>query len=125
MTRMLLALFVAVAASAPAAMQASAQSASDGYAQIANLKASEAAERAHVRDVLSEPGVRAVAAEAGLDIEDAESAVGLLDGATLATAADLASQIQAQLAGGQERVSIRTTTLIIILLLVIIVILID
>jgi hypothetical protein len=85
------------------------------------------ADREAIRRVLARQAVRDVAARVGLDapaMARAESAVALLDGADLATAAEYARTIDQDLAGGATTIVITTTTIIIILLLVILIILI-
>ena len=79
------------------------------------------ADRAVIRDVLTRPQVREVAARAGLDIVRAEATVAMLDGKDLQEAAEQARQVQKDLAGGGT-VTMSTTTIIIILLVVILVI---
>ena len=82
----------------------------------------EQADRDAIRNVLQNPGVRNVAARAGLPIEKAESAVSTLQGDELRQAANQARLIDAQLAGGSDTFVISTTTLIIIILLIILLI---
>lgn len=83
---------------------------------------SEAADRAVVDRVLSRDEVRAVAEDAGLDVERAQDAVQLLEGEELARVASLAADAEDQLAGGQSTVTITTTTIIIVLLILILLI---
>lgn len=82
----------------------------------------EGADRALLKRVLSTEQVRSVGEDAGLDVERARSAVGLLDGAALGRVAALAQDVDDQLAGGQSTVTITTTTIILVLLILILLI---
>ena len=77
------------------------------------------ADRAVVQRLLARPDVRALAAEIGLDVRRAETAVATLDGAELGELAAHARQAEQGLAGGQSTVRISTTLIIIALLVVI------
>lgn len=81
------------------------------------------AQRERVRQLLQRPEVRALAGQIGLDLRQAESAVGTLEGQQLADAAAQAERMNSALAGGQSRITISTTFLIIALLLLIVLIL--
>jgi hypothetical protein len=81
------------------------------------------AQRDRVRQLLQRPEVRELAGQVGLDLRQAESAVGTLEGQQLADAAAQAERIENALAGGQSRITISTTFLIIALLLLIVLIL--
>lgn len=79
------------------------------------------ADRAVVLRLLERPDVRALAAEAGLDVRRAQSAVATLDGDRLAELASQARHAEQALAGGQGGGSVTLSyTLIIIGLLVLI-----
>jgi hypothetical protein len=81
------------------------------------------AQRERVRQLLQRPEVRELAGQLGLDLRQAESAVGTLEGQQLAEAAVQAERVDNALAGGQSRITISTTLLIIGLLLLIVLIL--
>lgn len=78
------------------------------------------ADRAVVLRVLARPDVRTLAAEVGVDIRRAESAIATLDGDQLAQLASRARQAEQALAGGQGGSVTLSYTLIIIGLLVLI-----
>ena len=80
------------------------------------------ANRAIVQRLLARPDVQALAAEIGLDVRRAETAVATLDGAQLSELAAHARQAEHGLAGGQGSVRISTTLIIIALLVVILLI---
>jgi hypothetical protein len=80
------------------------------------------ADRAAVQRLLARPDVQALAAEVGLDIRRAQSAVATLDGEQLSNLASHAREAEQQLAGGQGSVRISTTLIIIALLVVILLI---
>ncbi len=90
---------------------------------VAAAAARAESDRAAIRRVLARQEVKDVAARLGVDMTRADSAVRLLDGAELTQAAEYASQIEQDLAGGATTVVITTTTIIIILLIIIIIIL--
>jgi hypothetical protein len=79
----------------------------------------DGADRQAIQTLLGQPGVREIAESAGLDVERAHAAVGLLSGQELR---DLASQAREANAGigGDRTITITATTLIIILLIVLI-----
>jgi hypothetical protein len=91
----------------------------DIQAQIDRRIDSESGDRQAVQDLLRRPEVRRVAGAAGLDIERASAAAGLLSGQELKDIAASAHEINAGV-GGRESVTIAVTTLIIIALLIII-----
>jgi hypothetical protein len=78
-------------------------------------------DRAAIRDALSRPEVREMAARMGLDMDRAMRAVDALSGQDLDRAAAAARQVNDQLVGGATLV-ISTTTIIIALLVVILLI---
>src|SRR5687768_17160683 len=80
------------------------------------------ADRAVVQRLLARPDVRALAAEIGLDVRRAQSAVAALDGAQLTELAAQARQAEEGLAGGQGSIRISTTLIIIALLVLILLI---
>lgn len=79
------------------------------------------ADRAVVQRLLERPDVRALAAEVGLDVRRAQTAVATLDGDQLSQVAAQARQAEQQLAGGQS-LTISYTLIIIALLVVILLI---
>jgi len=72
--------------------------------------------------VLNLPQVRAVAGQAGLDLQTAKTAVAAFDAKDLSVVASQARQVEQSLAGGQGKVVISTTMIIIALLVVILII---
>jgi pyruvate/2-oxoglutarate dehydrogenase complex dihydrolipoamide acyltransferase (E2) component len=80
-------------------------------------------DRAVVLRALEQPAVRKLAAELGVDIRRAESAVGTLDGEPLTRLAAQAERVNDALAGGQGSVTISYTLIIIGLLVLILLIL--
>jgi hypothetical protein len=79
-------------------------------------------DRAVVQRLLARPDVRAVAAQMGVDLRRAETAVATLDGEQLSTLASHARQAEQELTGGQGSIRISTTLIIIALLVVILLI---
>jgi hypothetical protein len=108
---------------APAAAQETPVTGAELDAALEARAGSTEADRAAVSRVLDRPEVAKVAEQMGVDIAAAKGAVAGLDGAPLARAAGVATDIERALAGGQT-FSINATTLILILLLIIIVVLI-
>ena len=84
---------------------------------------SDDADRALVLRVLEQPAVRALAADLGVDVIRARSAVATLDGEALDRLAAQASQVDQALAGGQGSVTISYTLIIVGLLILILLIL--
>jgi hypothetical protein len=82
------------------------------------------ADRALVLRVLEQPEVRELAAELGVDVRRARSAVATLEGEPLTRLAAQAQQVDQALAGGQGSVTISYTLIIIGLLLLILLVLI-
>jgi hypothetical protein len=80
------------------------------------------ADRAAIQRLLARPEVRALAAQIGLDIRRANTAVATLDGAQPSDLAAQARDAEQGLAGGQGSVRISTTLIIIALLVVILLI---
>jgi hypothetical protein len=83
---------------------------------------SVAADRADVLRVLEHAAVKEVAAQAGIDLRRATSAVATIDGQQIGALAVQARQVEQALAGGQSRVVISTTVIIIALLIIILLI---
>lgn len=79
-------------------------------------------DRAVVQRLLERPDVRALAAELGLDVRRAQTAIATLGAEQLTPLAAQARQAEQALAGGQSRVTISTTLIIIALLVVILLI---
>lgn len=109
-----------VFSSLPAAAQHVADPAAVTAALAARVASDEAA-RQTVLQALDRADVRAMADRLGLDIKDARSAVMTLSGDDLARAAQAASAIQADRAGGQQTIVISLTTLLLIIIIVILV----
>jgi hypothetical protein len=84
--------------------------------------AGSAADREAVLRLLDRADVKALAGEAGLDLQDATQAVFALDGAELAELAAQARQAEQALIGGQSSVTLQTTWIIIGLLVLILLI---
>jgi pyruvate/2-oxoglutarate dehydrogenase complex dihydrolipoamide acyltransferase (E2) component len=82
------------------------------------------ADRALVLRVLEQPAVRQLAAELGVDVRRAQSAVATLGGEPLTRLAAQAERVDQALAGGQGSVTISYTLIIIGLLLLILLVLI-
>jgi pyruvate/2-oxoglutarate dehydrogenase complex dihydrolipoamide acyltransferase (E2) component len=80
------------------------------------------ADRAVVQRLLARPDVKALAADMGLDLQRAQTAVATIDGEQLSDLASLARQAEKELAGGQGSIRISTTLIIIALLVVILLI---
>ena len=118
---LLLTLFVAL--SSPAFAQQQHVVDSDVLAAtVAQHAASEAADRAAIREALARPEVRDVAASLGLDPVRAAAAVDTMIGADLERAASTARRITTPIVGGASNIVISTTTLIIALLLLILIV---
>lgn len=83
------------------------------------------ADRAAIHEALTRPEVRAVAEQAGVNIERIAASVDSLDASTLARAAASAHDVNSALVGGASTVTISTTTIIIVLLIVILILVAD
>lgn len=81
------------------------------------------ADRALVLRVLEQPAVQKLAAELGVDVRRARSAVATLDGEPLTRLAAQAERVDQALAGGQGSVTISYTLIIIGLLVLILLVL--
>jgi hypothetical protein len=99
---------------------AATQSAMD--AAVLQHVASTASDREDVLRVLNLPQVKAIAGQAGLDLQKATTAVATLDGDDLEAASAQARQIEQSLPGGQSRIVLSTTVIIIALLVLILLI---
>lgn len=91
----------------------------DIQAQIDKRIDNEAADRQAIRDLLQRPDVRRIAGAAGLDIERASAAAGLLTGQNLKDIAARAHEATAGV-GGTQTVTLSVTAIVIIVLLIII-----
>jgi len=94
-------------------------SVTDIQARIDQKVGTEAADRQAIQDLLARPDVKKIAGTAGLDVERASAAVGLLSGAELKDIAAQANEVNG-IQGGADHVTLAVTTIIIILLLIII-----
>jgi hypothetical protein len=110
-----------VAAQQPQAGSHAAPSAAIDEALQQHVTAADA-DRAVIQRLLARPDVQALAAEIGLDIRRAHTAVATLEGGQLSDLAARARQAERGLAGGQGSVRISTTLIIIALLVVILLI---
>lgn len=111
----------ALLVSSPAwAQQHIADSAQMQQAVAAKASADET-NRQVVRKVLDRSDVKALANQMGLDVRQAETAVGQLSGEELASLAQAASAAQADLAGGSNTVTISLTTLLLIIIIIILI----
>ena len=81
-------------------------------------------DRARLRALLARPEVRDVARAHGLDIEQAQGAVGTLGGAELQQISPLVQGVNAHVGGGGI-ITISTTTIILILLIIILIVVIS
>lgn len=84
--------------------------------------ASTGVDRERVQRLLEHPTVQAVAADIGVDLRRAQSAVSTFDANELARLAQQASRVEQALAGGQSSVTVSTTLIIIGLLVLILII---
>jgi hypothetical protein len=91
-------------------------------AAVANHSAKQDADRESIRQALSRPEVRDIAARTGVDMARVAAAAETLSGADLERAADAARQVNDSIVGGASNVVISTTTIIIALLVVILII---
>lgn len=84
--------------------------------------AAQDADRTAIREALTRPEVRSVAAGMGIDVNRLTAAVDTIGGADLDRAASAAHQVNQQLVGGASTVVISTTTIIVVLLVVLLII---
>ena len=87
-------------------------------AAIAKSLGQEDASRATITTLLRRDDVRSLAREHGLDLSRAEGAVRTLEGNELQSLSQLASSADAQLAGGDQVISISLVTLLLIVIIV-------
>jgi hypothetical protein len=91
-------------------------------AAVADHVTQEQADRAAIREALSQPEVRALAAQSGVDAERLEALMGTLSGSDLKAVANEARAVNESIVGGASTVTISTTTIIIGLLVLILLI---
>jgi hypothetical protein len=91
-------------------------------AAVANHTAKEDADRQSIRQALSRPEVREIAARTGIDMARVSTTAETLSGSDLERAAEAARQINDSLVGGESSVVLSTTTIIIALLVLILII---
>ena len=91
-------------------------------AAVANHSANQDADRESIRQALSRPEVREIAAKTGVDMASVTAAVETLNGDDLDKAAAAARKVNESMVGGASNVVISTTTIIIALLVVILII---
>jgi hypothetical protein len=91
-------------------------------AAVANHTAKQDADRESIRQALSRPEVRDIAAKTGIDMARVAATAETLSGQDLERAAEAARQVNESLVGGASNVVISTTTIIIALLVVILII---
>jgi hypothetical protein len=82
---------------------------------------SEAADRQAIRELLARPEVRRVAGNAGLDLQRADAAVGILSGAELSRLATQARLANSEIAGGATVTMTWTMVIIIVVALVVLI----
>ena len=88
---------------------------------IVDARATDAANRQAVERVLVRPEVQQKAAQLGLDVRRAESALKVMTSEELAKAATAAKAVETDLAGGDRTITISLTALLIIILLVVLI----
>jgi hypothetical protein len=123
--RRLFTVALAVVTLAPASAFAGPQHAPDAAALAAAVAAHAAAQdadRAAVHEALSRPQVQQLARRAGVDLDRLSASVDTMAPSDLARAADAARQVNRQLVGGANSVTLSTTTIIIALLVVILIV---
>ena len=91
-------------------------------AAVANHAAKQEADRESIRQALSRPEVREIAAKIGIDMARVSAAAETLGGSDLDRAAESARQISDSLVGGESGIVLSTTTIIIALLVLILII---
>jgi hypothetical protein len=91
-------------------------------AVVVNHTAKQDADRASIRQALTRPEIREIAAKAGIDLTGVSAAAETLSGSDLERAAAAARQVDEALVGGDSSVVISTTTIIIALLVLILII---
>jgi hypothetical protein len=88
----------------------------------ADHSAAQDSDRAAIREALARPEVRSAAAKLGVDMARIDGAVSTLSGDDLQRAASTAREVNDQLLGGANTVTISTTTIIIVLLVIILIV---
>jgi len=124
--RRLVVIVLAALIAAPSATFAQQRHVIDPAAVAASVEqhaAEQEANRAVVREALTQPQVREMAGRMGLDVNRAAAAIDTLNASDLARAANAARQVNEQLVGGATTVVITTTTIIIALLIILIIVL--
>ena len=91
-------------------------------AAVVNHAAKQNADRESIRQALSRPEVREIAAKTGIDTARVAAAAETLSGSDLERAAEAARQISDSLVGGDSNIVLSTTTIIIALLVLILII---
>ena len=89
--------------------------------QIDTKGDSEAADRQAIKDLLARPEVQRIAGSAGLDLQRANAAVGVLSGGELQRLARQSRQANADIIGGKAMVITWTMVIIIVAALVILI----
>lgn len=86
---------------------------------IVRTLSQEDAARSTITTLLQRPDVRSLAESRGLDVQRAEAAVSTLQGDELQELSTLAANANAQLAGGDQVITISLVTLLLIVIIVI------
>ena len=123
--RKLITILLAVLIAAPSAALAEQRHVVDPAmvaATIAGHAAEQDADRAAIREALSQPQVQEMAGRLGLDVSQVAAAVDTLAAGDLGRAADAARQVNRQLVGGAMTIVITATTIIIALLVLLIIV---
>lgn len=115
------AVFAVVAAPDTARAQEHAASAASLDAIVAAHATTLESDRAELSAFLARPVVADIAAQAGLDIRTAQTAVAVLDAGDLNLLSSQVGSLDAALAGGDSTVVISTTAIIIALLVLVII----
>lgn len=89
---------------------------------VAKNLTEETAARAAITDLLATDEARAMVKGMGIDIRTAQNAVGTLQGEDLRRASALATNANAELAGGTQRVTISLVALLLIIIIIILVV---
>ena len=90
-------------------------------AQVDTQLHSEAADRQAIRDLMARPEFQRIAGTAGVDLQRADAAVGVLSGAELQQLASQARQANADIIGGKTMVMSWTMIIVIVAALVILI----
>jgi hypothetical protein len=89
---------------------------------VAAHVANQDTERATIREALTRPEVRDMAAKTGVDLQRVTSSVDSLTGADLQRAAAAAERVNQALVGGASTIVLSTTTIILVLLLLLVIV---